>query len=458
MLGSLLAVALTSTIIVTAGAPALATTGSAGADATELAAVELAAAALPDPRPPVAFTTAPESPSPYQGQVSCDPVEKPGPTAVRQLLLDTYGKANAAGIARSCSVGGTSEHKEGRAYDWMVDSNDATDKAKGDAFVAWLSGADAQGVAGGNAHRLGIQYVIWNKRTWQSWTGKWKAYTGASPHADHVHISFSWDGAMKRTSWWTGKAVTNRDIGPCALYIGEPMPRYTTPNYGKCPAPVPRAYTVVTADFDGDGRDDVGSYSRGVFVLRTATRTYEFAFGRNGDLPVAGDWNGDGKAGVGVFRNGAWHLRDALSAGPAASSFGFGRAGDRPVVGAWDGDRTGIGVVRGNRWFLRPTASKGNATAAPSLGRASDVPVVGDWDGNRKDDIGVFRAGVWHQASNSLGAGPVRATKFGYGNGQPGAGDWNGDRRTTFGTAKASEFALTDDPNGGGLRTMSVPF
>ncbi len=32
----------------------------------------------------------------------------------------------------------------------------------------------------------------------------WAAYTGSSPHTDHVHISFSWAGAWARTSFFTG--------------------------------------------------------------------------------------------------------------------------------------------------------------------------------------------------------------------------------------------------------------
>ncbi len=475
VVGPLLTVVLVGTVVAVAPASARTDTGAATVerqaqelsgdelvaedlDAAELAAVEVAAAALPVPRPPVAFTTGPESPSPYQGQKSCDPVEKPGATALRALLLATYGTANAGGAARSCSVGGTSEHKEGRAYDWMVNAGDASDKAKGDAFVAWLSGPDAQGVAGGNAHRLGIQYVIWNKRTWQSWTGSWKDYTGASPHTDHVHVSLSWDGAMKRTSWWTGKAVTQRDIGPCALYIGEPVPAYSGPNYGSCTAPGPRAYDVLVADFDGDGRDDLGTWSQGVFTVDIQGTKTRFGFGRAGDTPVVGDWDGDGRAGVGIVRNGRWHLRDTLSWGPISRVLAYGTAGDVPVVGKWDGKRTGIGVVRGNRWLLRSTVTGGTSTASTSFGRATDVPVAGDWDGDGDDSIGVFRTGAWHLAETAAGAGPVRSLRFGHDDGRPGVGDWDGDRRTTLGTASQTEFRYTDDPAGGGSRTTSVPF
>ena len=122
----------------------------------------------------------------------------------------------------------------------MNNVSDPAQKAMVDSFLAWLVGPDAQGVAAGNARRLGVQYVIFNRQTWQSWTGAWKPYTGCSPHTDHVHISLSWDGAFKRTSWWTGRAVTQVDRGPCQLYIGELAATYAGPTYSACPAATTR--------------------------------------------------------------------------------------------------------------------------------------------------------------------------------------------------------------------------
>ena len=203
------------------------------------------------PAPPVAFATQPDAPSQYQGQVSCSSGETPGATAMRDLLRRAYGRANDAGSWRACGQGGQSEHKEGRAYDWMNNVSDPTQKATADSFVAWLVGPDARGVAAGNARRLGVQYVIWNRQTWQSWTGSWKPYTGSSPHTDHVHISLSWDGAFKRTSWWTGSAVAQVDLGPCQLYVGELAAPYSGPNYRTCPTPVVRPQNATGSTMAG---------------------------------------------------------------------------------------------------------------------------------------------------------------------------------------------------------------
>ena len=209
-------------------------TTAPGVDALQPSA--LAATAVP--RPITTYSGAPEPLARYVPQISCDPVARPGAIALRDLLKATYG-GTLGGITRACSSS-TSEHSEGRAYDWMLDADDAADAAKAAAMIQWLVGPDAQGVTAGNARRLGIMYIIWDRKIWGSYNGVWKTYTGASPHRDHVHFSLSWDGAMKRTSFWTGKTLTGHDYGPCQQYIGEAVPPYTVRNTSPCPAPVAR--------------------------------------------------------------------------------------------------------------------------------------------------------------------------------------------------------------------------
>lgn len=419
-----------------------------------------ASAAPAPPRPDVTFSTAPDALSRYQGQVVCDPSEKPGPTAMRELLRRTYGVANAGGTGRDCGQGGRSEHKEGRAYDWMLDVGDPKEKEIADSFVAWLTGKDSKGVQAGNARRLGIMYVIWNKRIWGSYSGGWEAYTGSQPHTDHVHMSFSWDGAFKRTSWWTGTAVTRPDYGPCQVYIGEPIPRPTasTPNYAPCAPPVPRIAGVVTGDFNGDGRTEMGTYRGGQFVLRVSGRDIRFSYGRAGDVPVAGDWNGDGTDGIGVFRDGTWYVRNTLSSGPSWKTFTYGRAGDTPVVGSWDGRAVGVGVVRDAEWILRTGVGAGPATVRATYGKPSDLPVVGDWDGDGREGLGVYRGGTWVLAHDARGASPRQTVRFGHAEAIPAVGDWNGDRRTTLGVVRLTEFVWSDDLGAAQRRTSGVPF
>ena len=186
----------------------------------------------PVPAPPVV-----EKLAPYVGQVSCDPTPKPGMTAFADLMIRHYQVGRSGGIARDCSAGGTSEHKEGRGWDWMLNAADPAQKATADEFLGWLTAPGPDGEVGYNARRLGVMYVIWNAQTWSSYRADkgWLPYTGASPHTDHIHVSLAWNGAMKRTSFWTGQ-VAPHDYGPCRPGPGAPAPAYSGPRATPCPS------------------------------------------------------------------------------------------------------------------------------------------------------------------------------------------------------------------------------
>ena len=141
--------------------------------------------------------------------MSCDPRAKPGVVAFAALMTARY-KTGAKGTYRPCQ-GDTSEHYDSRALDWMLSVNNPTQKAIANSVTAWLSANN-----GAMARRFGISYIIWNHKMWKEYRpdSGWAAYTGSVPHTDHVHFSFSWDGAMKRTSWWTGQGDQGRRPGP----------------------------------------------------------------------------------------------------------------------------------------------------------------------------------------------------------------------------------------------------
>ena len=63
--------------------------------------------------------------------------------------------------------------------------------------------------------RLGVMYIIYNRRIWASYRAEegWRPYVGANPHTDHIHFSFSWAGARKQTSYWDGTPVTGSRTG-----------------------------------------------------------------------------------------------------------------------------------------------------------------------------------------------------------------------------------------------------
>ena len=60
----------------------------------------------------------------YEPQTTCEDSPKPGALRLEQIIKGTYGANQYTWIPRDCDRGGRSEHKEGRAIDWMVDVRD----------------------------------------------------------------------------------------------------------------------------------------------------------------------------------------------------------------------------------------------------------------------------------------------------------------------------------------------
>ncbi len=182
-----------------------------GAPAHALAPVPAAAVPLPLELDSAAF---------YEAQTICDPTPRPGPTALQNLLLATYGPATIY-IPRTCTSS-TSEHFDGRAVDWMRSVRVPAEKEMADGFVAWLLAPAADGTPHAMARRLGIMYIIWDSRMIRMYDpGRgWTEYNNCldparsgtsldtTCHRNHVHMSMSWDGAAGLTSWWTGSAQT----------------------------------------------------------------------------------------------------------------------------------------------------------------------------------------------------------------------------------------------------------
>jgi hypothetical protein len=146
--------------------------------------------------------------APHEPPMSCDPHAKPGMLLCRKYLLRRFGQrpGSPENIVRGCSAGDgqTSEHIEGRAFDLMTNGT-----AHGDQVVSELLAPDADGNAHALIRRLGIMYIIWNRRMWRAYqhpagTRVWTPYTGPNPHTDHVHLSLGWDGARAETSGYRG--------------------------------------------------------------------------------------------------------------------------------------------------------------------------------------------------------------------------------------------------------------
>ena len=151
----------------------------------------------------------------YQPQSTCRRTPKPG-----VLLLADWLVARGGGygpISRSCSGSSTSEHKESRAFDWLLDARSDTDQALAAALLDELFAPDDTGQPHALARRMGIMYIIWDDTMYASYDGfVAKRYLSSgcrtrrtcSPtlrHRDHMHISLTRQGAKGTTSWYVAQ-------------------------------------------------------------------------------------------------------------------------------------------------------------------------------------------------------------------------------------------------------------
>lgn len=153
----------------------------------------------------------------YQPQTTCKRTPKPG-----VLMLAAWLVARGGGygpISRSCSGSSTSEHKESRAFDWLLDANSPTDQALATALLDEVFAPDDTGQPHALARRMGIMYIIWDDTMYASYDGfQPKRYLSSScrsrrrcsptlRHRDHMHISLTRQGAKGLTSWYVAQPV-----------------------------------------------------------------------------------------------------------------------------------------------------------------------------------------------------------------------------------------------------------
>lgn len=153
----------------------------------------------------------------YQPQTRCRRRAKTGVLVLADWLVARGGGYGP--ISRSCSGSSTSEHKESRAFDWLLDANDPAQAAVAQAFLDEILAPDDTGQPHALARRMGIMYVIWDDRMWASYDGfEEERYLSSgcrsrrrcSPtlrHRDHVHISLSRKGAKGMTSWYAAQGL-----------------------------------------------------------------------------------------------------------------------------------------------------------------------------------------------------------------------------------------------------------
>ncbi|MFI5958170.1 FG-GAP repeat domain-containing protein [Cryptosporangium sp. NPDC051539] len=241
--------------------------------------------------------------------------------------------------------------------------------------------------------------------------------------------------------------------------------------------PAPEGFVGAAGDYDGNGQDDVASFTRGragdVYVARSTGSRFagigdlwssSFAFWSQ--IPLAGDFDGDGKSDVAAFARGDKpSVTVALSTGrsfaPAQewlTPFAPGSA--IPAVGDVNGDGRDdvLAFARGPAPTVTVALSTGGSFSPPtvwhtSFAGADAVPAVADVDGDGKDDVVSFSRGRSARVEVALSTGAsfgpaARWSWFAPGTALPGLGDVDGDGKADLvafarGTGHAVTVALS---------------
>lgn len=152
----------------------------------------------------------------YEPQSACSPVAKPGTRALGRWVVAGFG-GRAGAISRACKGRSTSEHKEGRAFDWRLNARSRADRARAARFLQRITATGASGEPAELARRMGVMYVIWNDRIYAAYDQfrprpylssgckKLRKCSRTLRHRDHMHISLTRRGGAGRTSWYAGR-------------------------------------------------------------------------------------------------------------------------------------------------------------------------------------------------------------------------------------------------------------
>lgn len=107
-------------------------------------------------------------------------------SATRAKAEEVWDYLDSKGVPlkRLWGMGPGDEHGVGRALDFMITGVAGSDNAAGDLIADYLWS---------NRKRLGVKWIIWDRRIRSTSPGKpstWTRYTGKNPHTDHVHVFF----------------------------------------------------------------------------------------------------------------------------------------------------------------------------------------------------------------------------------------------------------------------------
>jgi hypothetical protein len=156
----------------------------------------------------------------WTGSDSCEGGMTAGAGTLREYLYEYFPQLTLVGGYACRHINGnesqTSVHATGRALDLHIPlaAGGAADNDLGDPIAHWLIR---------NAESMGIQYIIWDRSSWNaSRTAgeKFRPYGGASPHRDHLHIELSVPASAEETPWFSEEKTAPK-IEECAVLGAE---------------------------------------------------------------------------------------------------------------------------------------------------------------------------------------------------------------------------------------------
>lgn len=216
--------------------------------------------------------------------------------------------------------------------------------------------------------------------------------------------------------------------------------------------------SVLIADWDGDGRDDLLGLGPSALTVHLGgvadrpTSVLDDWFRPTDERPhfdAGPECYSEHCAQIGFVDAGSeWHLLEAPAWQVGDMSFYFGDPGDAPFMGDWDGDGVDTpGLYRRSDGFvyLRNANTQGNGDVSFYFGDPGDVPLIGDWDGDGDDTVSIYRPStgrfyiINQLGKNGEGLGAADFTfLFGDPGDQPFAGDFDADGITEVALHRAS--------------------
>ncbi|GAB3863221.1 FG-GAP-like repeat-containing protein [Dactylosporangium cerinum] len=204
---------------------------------------------------------------------------------------------------------------------------------------------------------------------------------------------------------------------------GVPEPVFTS-----APNEIP-----VAADYNGDGRDDVATWSPttgnwSMLLSGEGRRTVQW--GLPGDVPAPADFDGDGTAELAVFRpaTGIWYIK-------GIGEVQLGVPGDVPVPADYTGDgRAEVAIWRPSTglWAIK-------ALREFKVGGPGQFAVPADYDGN-----GTIDAATWSPATQQFTIDGQPAIRFGGAAGRPVSAQYDGDGRADPAVFHDGRFDIRD--------------